>query len=449
MVNGELLAVTRAGRGGFYQLQDLPATRIVLTAFRPGYYTRLAAGRSSAEIRLDCSAGCAYSEVDFELVLGAVVTGRVVDGLGEPVEGVRVLVVKKGGGGGRGRAQRSPVRMTDDRGVFRVAGLGEGAHVVRAHSGRSGASRGAAEREIQLAEGEQPDEITLVLGAYSSYRIAGTVTGIDTAELPRLAVRLHAIFQSGRPISSPPRANGRFEFRSVPAGEYRISAVTTAKDNGERPRQYHLGEIKVDGDRAGLVIRPLATGAAQGTLRITSGPKPPWLHMFFQSNDGLGGGGVRVDNTDPRFQVPGLVPGSYRVRVSSSDLYIKSVTRGGDPVPANKIAIAAGENTLEIMLAGDHGQVYGTIREPGTGRPLPLARVALKGSRGLRSEQADQTGRFQFGKVIPGKYQICAWADIRPEAVADEGSWEEAGCSNKTIPVAAESDVEIDLTAAL
>ena len=113
VVNGELLAVTRAGRGGFYQLQDLPATRIVLTAFRPGYYTRLAAGRSSAEIRLDCSAGCAYSEVDFELVLGAVVTGRVVDGLGEPVEGVRVLVVKKGGGGGAG--PRTTLASTHDR----------------------------------------------------------------------------------------------------------------------------------------------------------------------------------------------------------------------------------------------------------------------------------------------------------------------------------------------
>ena len=67
----------------------------------------------------------------------------------------------------------------------------------------------------------------------------------------------------------------------------------------------------------------------------------------------------------------------------------------------------------------------------------------------MRSGQADQTGRFQFDKVIPGEYQICAWADIPPEAVAGEGSWEEAGCADKTFPVAAESDVEIDLTAAL
>ena len=449
-LNGQLLAVIRTGRGGLYQLRDLPATRMVLTAFRPGYYTRLAAGRTSAEIHLDCSAGCGYSGVDFELVRGAVVRGRVVDGLGEPVEGALVTVAKKGGGGGRGRAQRSPVSTTDDRGVFRVAGLGEGAHVVRANSRRSGASGGNTVLGIRLAEGEQPDEITLVLGSSSSYRVAGTVTGVDTAELPKLAVRLHSMFRSGRPISSAPRADGRFEFRSVPAGEYRISAVTTAKDNDERSRPYHLGVIKVEGDRTGLVVRPLATGTAQGTLRITSGRTPPWLHVFFQSNDGLGKRGVRVDNTEPRFQVSGLVPGSYRIQVSSSDLYIKGVTRTGDPVPANKVAIAAGENTLEIILAGDPGRVYGTIREPGAGRrPLPLARVAIKGSRGLRSGQADQTGRFQFDKVVPGEYQICAWADISPEVVADQGSWEEAGCSSKTFPVGAESDVEIDLTAAL
>ena len=80
----QIVAVTRSGPNGHFTLENLPAGRVVLTASRSGYYTRLAAGRAASEIRLDCTAGCAYSDLDFELVRGAVVTGSVADALGEP-----------------------------------------------------------------------------------------------------------------------------------------------------------------------------------------------------------------------------------------------------------------------------------------------------------------------------------------------------------------------------
>ena len=85
---------------------------------------------------------------------------------------------------------------------------------------------------------------------------------------------------------------------------------------------------------------------------------------------------------------------------------------------------------------------------PTTGRPLPHGRVALDGDGGRLRVQSDQAGRFLFGKVIPGEYRICAWADIAPERVADEAEWERAGCENKIIPIDPDSEVEIDLTAA-
>ena len=89
----------------------------------------------------------------------------------------------------------------------------------------------------------------------------------------------------------------------------------------------------------------------------------------------------------------------------------------------------------------------GLTREPGNGRPLPLARVALDGPKGIRPLQADQNGRFSFDRVVPGEYRICAWTDIDPDLIADEASWEAAGCEEKVIPVAPDSEVEIDLTA--
>ena len=99
------------------------------------------------------------------------------------------------------------------------------------------------------------------------------------------------------------------------------------------------------------------------------------------------------------------------------------------------------------MVAAEHGRVYGTIHEPGTGQPLPLARVALDGAKGMRPLQADQNGRFSFDRVVPGEYRICAWTDIDPNLISEEASWEAAGCEEKVIPVAPDSEVEIDLTA--
>ena len=139
---------------------------------------------------------------------------------------------------------------------------------------------------------------------------------------------------------------------------------------------------------------------------------PAWLNIVFTSNEGLGGRGARATRADPGFQAAGLVPGSYQVQVHASALYVKDVLRNGRSVPSGELAISAGENRVEIVLAGDHGRVFGTIREPGTGDPLALARVALRGASRLRSQQADQMGAFLFDKVIPGEYQICAWSDI-------------------------------------
>ena len=65
----------------------------------------------------------------------------------------------------------------------------------------------------------------------------------------------------------------------------------------------------------------------------------------------------------------------------------------------------------------------------------------------MRPLQADQNGRFSFDRVVPGEYRICAWTDIDPNLIADEASWEAAGCEEKVIPVAPDSEVEIDLTA--
>jgi len=175
----QTLAVVRTGRDGRYRFVDIPAGRLVLTAFRPGYHMHLTAGRAAGEIRLDSSAGCAFSDVDFELIRGAVVTGSVVDALGEPVEGARVSVAPQTETGATRRQSKRDV--TDDRGAFRLAALEEGVYRIEGTLRLAGEARRTAVREIRLSAGEELEGVRLTLGSHLSFRVAGTVTGIDFA----------------------------------------------------------------------------------------------------------------------------------------------------------------------------------------------------------------------------------------------------------------------------
>ena len=444
--SGQLLATARSRHDGRYQLLNLPAARIVLTASRPGYYTRLAAGRSGSRIVLDCSSGCAQSGTDFELIRGAVIRGVVVDKLREPIERVRISARRGGEPSGAQQRTRAGRAVTDDRGQFRLAGLGPGAYTLTAQGGAPGSPREVKTVEVEVHEGEQIDGLTITFGSQAAYQVSGVLAGLSPAKGDRIQIRLEGTGGSRQNFAARAE-NDSFHFAAVTEGRYRASATVATRGRGRRPRQF-LDVIDVRGNIEGLVLRPAATGTVEGTVELTAGTAPSQFQLRFSSNEGFGSRWFRVKTAEPRFEVQDLVPGSYRVEARSSRVYVKGIRQGDGIAPADDVTVSSGTNRYDIVVAADHSQVYGTIREPRGGRPLPQARVALDGAGGKVLVQSDQGGRFVFGKVVPGEYRICAWTDIPPDEVEDERNWEEAGCAQKIIPVEPESQVEIDLRAA-
>ena len=198
----------------------------------------------------------------------------------------------------------------------------------------------------------------------------------------------------------------------------------------------------------GLVLRPAATGSVTGVVELEGGTEPQQFRLRLSSNEGFGARLFSVKPAEPRFELQDVLPGSYRIEAASSLFYVKGVRQGADLAASNDVTVSFGSNPLAIVVAADHSHVYGTIREQRGRRPLPHARAAIDGANGKVLVKADQQGRFSFGRIVPGEYRICAWADIQPDEVEDETSWEEADCAEKTIQVPADSQVEIDLQAA-
>ena len=448
-VNGELLRTAKTAGDGRYQLAGLPPGRTIVSASRPGYYTRVAGKSGDSEILLDCVSGRGYAHNDFERFRGGVISGRVVDELAEPVERIPISLSRanpqKGGGD-----ERVPTRvMTDDRGMFRVAGLEPGIYVVSARQKAGRFSYEADTESVKVRAGRETDGVSITLRRVPLFRVAGAVAGLGTAPDTRIKILLERVPKQGRSLSINAEKDGRFDFHDVPAGRYHLFAHLF-EQNAHRSRTLLLRDaIDVQSDITDLIVQPSPSTGVAGAVRVVSGVAPPKFRLTFSSVGGRGSRGIQVMAPDYQFAIRDLPPGSYDIKAAGPEVYLKGIAAGGNLAPPRNVTVSAGGVTrLEILAAADHGRVRGTVRQGGTRSPVPHARVAIDGARGIRSEQADQNGRFLFANVIPGEYRICAWPDIRPELIDHEASWEKAGCAGKIFPVEPNSEVELDLTPA-
>ena len=441
---GELLGTARTDAQGRYHLLELPAGRLALAASKPGYLTRQAAGRAGFNAILDCSAGCRESSLDFELSRGAVVAGVVVDAAREPVSRAAVSLRRNGA---TPSPEKPSTAASDDRGRFRIAGLPAGSYTLTVQRRGPAGQNEVLTRTLEIRDGEQITDLPLTLGGQGSFRVAGRISGIRYGEGYRTWVTIQPLDGSARSMQANVGPDGRFRFESVPAGRYRAAAAVVKLDAVERTDHF-LETVDVLGDTDSITLQRVEPATVTGTVEVAAGALPASVILRFISQEGLGYNWTRVGGAGRQFDLSGLRPGRYRVGSDSPQVYVKGIKAGGDLASPDEVVLAPGLNRLAVVVAADHGQVSGTVRSPETRKPLPHGRVALRGERGEHSVQADQAGRFLFGKVIPGDYRICAWSSLTPELVGDEASWERAGCQSRVIPIAPSSEIEIELRAA-
>ena len=457
---GEVLAVTKSDDRGRYRITDLPNPRFALTVRRNGYYTHSAGGHEGEQVVLDCSRPEDCAQVDFELAPTAVITGRVIDELGEPLSDVGVSARLSLASGQRGPG-RSFGESTDDRGMFRIAGLAPGQYSLHTQARRSPFSgRRTMEGqplEVEVEAGDIVEGIQLVLvpAPVQRFEVSGRVTGIDLSEkgFHFVAIRRRRGSQS-RSLSE----DGKFSFGNLAPGRYTFAY--SRFDNPyerRRARQRPLGAAEVDRDLSGLVLRPLPPTGFRGKLTFEFSAPEADISLVFHSEDGTPYYVTQVTSPDFEFEATDLGPGTYSVetrrrRNDETPFYVKGVRRGSELTPARDLRLVRGRvDTIEVVLGNEFATVHGRVKQPRDTdevRKGAQYRVGLKGPYGVRAVQADQYGRFAFERVLPGEYQICAWANLDARQVRDDAAWEAAGAAVRTFPVEAGSDIEIDLTAA-
>src|SRR6476660_6447629 len=124
-------AVTDAG--GRFTMQDIEPGTYFMGAERNGFIDAQSGRSGQARPALTLNPGQHISDVAFRLVPHGVITGRVLDEDGEPVQGVQVNVLRYRFFRGKRQLVPSGGSGTDDLGDYRIFGLAPGKYYLSAN----------------------------------------------------------------------------------------------------------------------------------------------------------------------------------------------------------------------------------------------------------------------------------------------------------------------------
>ena len=411
---------------------------------------------------LSLNPGQSTTGMIFHLQRFGVITGRVLDEDGDPVQGSAVEVVARSKFRGktvlsfRGRAD------TNDLGEYRVFGLRPGVYLVRAHpafrGGRmygsvyldsstltSGGSYGATyypnasefprASAIELRAGDEIPGVDIFLQRISTHKIRGLVFNA-AVENPKLIADVHIEpkgdngdpYLLNQPIAVN-RESGQFEIPGVPDGTYEVTAFYR-----EEHAQF-VGSTSVVVAGADVdSVRVVITRGAEVHGRLIWEGASPGVQASIGVNLREGRGSIpTAAASDGSFSINGLQDGFYQIHVYSpcEHCYLKSATAQGMDLLQSGLQVASGSapSPIDLVYSTGVGSVEG-IAMDGDGLPARGATVLVAWSderagvdttdgEHYQYESTDQYGHFVFARVLPGNYHAYAWQKFDRENDTD------------------------------
>jgi len=400
---GQGIVATTAADGA-YELTRVPSQGIVqATAVAKGFARQL---KTNLELKADSPI-----EVDFALLPGQTIGGKVIDDGGAPVAQARVEAWPT-------EASGEPlVGVTDTDGDFEVLGLGQGKHAVK-----------ATQRGYHAAVAANVDsgraDVSLTLRQLG--RVHARIVGSNGAPVRRCRVGLRRVFvaQGGqiaavadvpdRSVVLAGNADG-IDIEGVPYGEFclQVEAEGFAKtlsepfanpeDGPNQPRRFDvvvaLGQgATVRGRVIGEDGAPIA-GATVQTAAAGIPTENPFYRMIAGAMpDRITATTVRSD-ANGWFTLARLAPGDYQLLVDHADACRTTV---------DDLRLEAGARDLPPVQLPTGARVSG--RATIGGKPAPQMKVVLRQAGVARFEViTDPDGAFTLlRRVPPGVYELRA-----------------------------------------
>jgi hypothetical protein len=424
---------------GRYEFALLPAARYTLAASKSGYLSLPFGQRRAFEAGTPIEIGDAQvlEKIDLALPRGGVITGRVIDEVGEPVAGARMSAMRpRYSEGGRQLVGVGRAVETDDRGEYRLFGLAPGSYYVSTASPLFGdplpfasvyypgtANPADAERVVVKA-GQVRTSIDLRLQPMPLGTLSGTLThAARGGPLTEGTIRASGAAGSMR-LAGAVRPDGTFTIPNVPPGEY--SLIATGREAESVSSLYGLLPVTVTGgDVGGLFIDLTPGGRATGQIVFEGVATPPFLPAtvgLFSEPVRAGGflaGPVGTIKGDWTFELTGQL-GERLLRLSrlSKGWALKSVLLDGRDITDRPLVFTGHEDIsgIRIVLTSRTTTVSGRVTDA-RGQPernytvVVFAENAARWtvrSRFIATGRPALDGRFTITQLPPDSYLIAA-----------------------------------------
>jgi Carboxypeptidase regulatory-like domain len=291
-------------------------------------------------------------------------------------------------------------------------------------------------------------------------RVTGRVIVATGQPTSTVQVRLMNLAENVPGVGAPSTLAGRdgtFAFSMVPPGQYRL--VASASVGGRMPppipagqnfvvvqsgspeRLWAVSDIVVDGSSpvdVTLTLAPGMTISGGVTFEGTTMPPPTTqslrrvrLTLSLAGPDAAAAGSApssTVVDANGQFTLAGVVPGTYRLRISGvSGWSARSAIVGARELLDFPLEMLPGQDVsgVRIVFVETLAEIGGRL-EDATGQPtadyvvvlFPAdKRYWLPQARRIRATTTTTGGQFTFGALPAGDYRLAAVTDV------EEGAW--------------------------
>jgi protocatechuate 3,4-dioxygenase beta subunit len=454
---------------GTYQFvlpHDASGTFGVL-ALRDGYLAAWYGQREERDMpeEITVRAGGVRANLDVVLPRPAVISGRIFDENGDPVEGalLRAWVVRSVGGRQRLIDFAVAAHLTDDGGRFRISRLWAGEYILSASVGQAtwpmtwhdqtaldlpgyavtyfpGTPNPADAQPVAVGASGETGGVDFSIVRTRTARVAGQA--FDAAGEPvgrgiTLSPSHRSVGVAAVALAPQIERDGRFEFTNVPPGDYVLQVSRNSNgawNEGDTASQF----VTVAGaDVTGLEVRASSGSTITGRIVVEgdapSGVKPIQPRQIElsplpldpdQTVVNVGPPARALIGDDLRFEIGGLQgPRRLRLLRAPAGFALKAILSNGSDVSDAALPFGRPDQSLdgvEVVLTPHVTEIAGSVTDA---RAQPFNHAAIVAfavdpslryslSRFVGTAATDHEGRYRLEGLPPGEYYVAA-ADRR------------------------------------
>jgi len=365
--------------GGRYELKQLPAGLYTVSASRPNYVAHVFGQKrqGGAGMRIDVADGQTIAAVDFKLIRAGVITGRVVDELGDPVTDVQVAPVRSQlMNGTRQMMPTGRGATTNDLGEFRIFGLPPGRYYIAAvyrgamggdtddRSGYGptyypGTGNVAQAQRITIAAGQTIDSVNFTLLPVRTVKVSGIALDAQGRPLSGAFINIMTRSFMAGGGGAAIRPDGKFTISGLTPGDYALR-VNLPGNSESATMPITIADTDVS-DIQLIASKPPTIRGRVVLDDSAPAPKGSSLRLFVQNDLPMMASGNAQVKDDFTFETT-MAAGHARVTFFGGDWRLRTVrldgadvTDGGFDVPP------AGINGLVVELSARHADLSGTV----------------------------------------------------------------------------------------